>query len=255
MIKTVLNKKRFTHWYKPDGSPCHTIEGANGNIVKVDVRHAKRLGLFPSVTNILKLLAKENLETWKQEQLIKACMELQQGAQEDEAHYINRVVDCAFNKSETAIGFGLECHQFIQDVLQGQERAEYTLPKVTQSIIRDVLKREIASAVCEKEVTHTALKYAGRYDIRSVGHDGKSCLWDTKTQNTKAGEKVKIYDETVMQISAYDAIEPCTLHKCLIVSSTEPERVEVVTLEPDDIAEAFSAFKGLREVFKYVKGV
>lgn len=255
MIREALTKKRHTRWYWPSGKACHEITCANGVATQPDVRHAKKLGLYPSVTSILKMLNKENLELWKQEELIKACMALKQEQNEPIDTYVGRVVKSAFEKSDTAISFGLETHQFIQDVLQGKERAQYSIPEITQIAIRNTLRREIKEAVCEKEVVHHALKYAGRYDMRSLCHDGRSCIWDTKTQNTKTGEKVKVYDETVMQISAYDAIEPATLHRCLIVSSTEPERVEVVDIEAEEIEKAFKAFIGLREVFKYVKGV
>jgi len=253
-MKTIT-KNRFTHWYNEKGEACHTVTGKYGNEIKTTVVHARKMGFFPSVTSIIGLLHREQLENWKQDQLIRACMKINKTSEETDDQYINRVVEEAFTKSTTAIDFGKETHYFIQDLLQGKMRAEYSIPEITQNAIRNFVNKEIVHSICEKPLVHSVYKYAGQRDCRSVGRDGKSTTWDFKTQSTKVGEKIKSYDEWIMQIAAYDAVEPSDCYQSLIISSTEPERVEVMEYDKETIDAAFKAFLGLREVFKFIKGV
>lgn len=255
MVRDILTKNRYTNFYNPDGTPAWEVDGASGKRVKVTVVHARKLGLLPSVTNILSILRKEALEDWKQEQLVRACLDLQRGDTESEHDYVNRVVDKAFSKSETAKDFGSECHYFIQDVLQGKERAEYDLPELTIIAIRNELKKHIVTAVCEKPLVSAGYGYAGRSDCRSIGHDGVATRWEFKTQGTKTGEKIKTYDEWLMQVAAYDHIEPSGAWKALVVSSTEPGRVEIYDYAKDDVNKAFQAFLGLLAAFKFIKKI
>lgn len=255
-MKDILTKNRFTHWYDQYGNPMHETTGADGvKQVKVTLSHARKNGYYPSVTNILSLLKKEAVEDWKQEQLVKACMNLKRLDTESESDYVHRVVNEAFNKSTKALDFGSEVHYFIQDYLQGTMRATYSIKQETQNKIKEVLDKEIKEGVCEKPLVNKIFKYAGKRDCRSIGHDGKSTTWDFKTQGTVQGKKINSYDEWLMQIAAYDAVELSDCYKSLVISSTEPERVEVIEYSNEDIEEALKGFLGLREVFKFIKGV
>ena len=55
------------HWYYPDGRSLHTVPKKDGtgerNTTKAD---ARKLGLFPSVTAITKIVANPSLDRWKQ---------------------------------------------------------------------------------------------------------------------------------------------------------------------------------------------
>ena len=85
--KTQLDKyNKFTsesgHWYARDGEPMYTIIGANGKERNTTLRDAKSIGLVPSVTTILGMVAKPALENWKLTQAIKAAIDLDRGEQE-----------------------------------------------------------------------------------------------------------------------------------------------------------------------------
>ena len=63
------------HWYYPDGRSLHTVPKKDGtgerNTTKAD---ARKLGLFPSVTAITKIVANPSLDRWKQNQMLEACV-------------------------------------------------------------------------------------------------------------------------------------------------------------------------------------
>ena len=46
------------HWYTQEGEPMYTIIGANGRERNTTLRDAKTLGLVPSVTTIIGMIAK-----------------------------------------------------------------------------------------------------------------------------------------------------------------------------------------------------
>lgn len=61
----------MAHYYKMTGEPAH-FEGPAGGATTL--REARKLGLVPSVTEVLGILAKRNLEEWKRKQtLLAAC--------------------------------------------------------------------------------------------------------------------------------------------------------------------------------------
>ena len=80
--KTELDSyNKFTsesgHWYAQDGEPMYTIIGANGKERNTTLRDAKSLGLVPSVTTILGMIAKPSLENWKINQALNSALTLE----------------------------------------------------------------------------------------------------------------------------------------------------------------------------------
>ena len=75
------NYNKFTsesgHWYDQDGEPMYTIIGANGKERNTTLRDAKSLGLVPSVTTIIGMIAKPSLENWKIDQALKSALSLE----------------------------------------------------------------------------------------------------------------------------------------------------------------------------------
>ena len=55
------------HWYRRDGEPLHSVPSAKGEPRPTTLRDARKLGLLPSVTNVLGVIAKPELTAWVQE--------------------------------------------------------------------------------------------------------------------------------------------------------------------------------------------
>lgn len=63
----IVPRESASHWYFPDGTPLHEVPRADGKGQRpTSLRDARKLGLFPSVTNVLSILAKPGLDAWKQ---------------------------------------------------------------------------------------------------------------------------------------------------------------------------------------------
>ena len=88
------NYNKFTsescHWYTQDGEPMYTIVGANGVERNTTLRDAKSLGLVPSVTTIIGMIAKPFLENWKIDQALKSAIALEKDADESDEDFFYR---------------------------------------------------------------------------------------------------------------------------------------------------------------------
>ncbi len=64
------------HWYQRDGEPLHSVLSAKGEPRPTTVRDARKLGLLPSVTNVLGVINKPELVEWKMTQAVLAALTL-----------------------------------------------------------------------------------------------------------------------------------------------------------------------------------
>jgi hypothetical protein len=57
-----------THWYDKNGKPQYTVIGKNGKERNTSLVDARKENLVPSVTTIIGMAAKPQLENWKIDQ-------------------------------------------------------------------------------------------------------------------------------------------------------------------------------------------
>jgi hypothetical protein len=63
------------HWYRRDGSPCHEVPRAKGDGVRpTTLRDARKMGLLPSVTSIIKCADRPALNSWMQRQVAMSAL-------------------------------------------------------------------------------------------------------------------------------------------------------------------------------------
>ena len=63
------------HFYYPDGRPAYKVVGKNGQLRDATIRDARKLGLVPSVTEIMKIIPRPGLDHWKEDRLMDAVLE------------------------------------------------------------------------------------------------------------------------------------------------------------------------------------
>src|SRR5512137_513286 len=98
------------HWYQRDGVPLHTVPSAKGEARATTLGDARKLGLLPSVTNILGVIAKPELTAWLQEQAVVAALTLPRLDGEAEDAFAKRVVADALSTRDGAADFGSAFH-------------------------------------------------------------------------------------------------------------------------------------------------
>ena len=227
------------HWYKPSGEPAYTVIGANGKQRPTTLRDARKLGLYPSVTTIMKLAAKPGLERWKAEQLLMSALTLEQMPGESEQSWIGRVWQDSIQQAIKAAERGTQIHAAIEKYYQ-------SLPIDPEfSPIVQLVSREIFGVFgnpgwqAERSFAHP-LGYGGKVDLHS-----EKFLIDIKTKDGDL-EDVEPYDEHLMQVGAYSQGLELSNPTCaiLFVSRDQP-KVKLTILEKDDVEHGTAMFKWL----------
>src|SRR5262252_4840711 len=98
------------HWYRRDGEPMHTVLSTKGEPRATTLRDARKLGLLPSVTNVLGVINRPELVEWKMTQAVLAALTLPRQPGEGEDAFARRVVDDAQSRVRTAAEFGSAFH-------------------------------------------------------------------------------------------------------------------------------------------------
>ena len=70
MIAKEPRASESNHWYTRNGVPQYTVEAKKGGQRNTTLRDARAMGLVPSVTTILNIIAKPGLTLWLQQQVL-----------------------------------------------------------------------------------------------------------------------------------------------------------------------------------------
>ncbi len=252
------NKVSASHWYRDDGTPVHRLPTSDGRGERpTTLRDARRLGLYPSVTGILGVLAKPGLEKWKLDQVARASLRTPKMAEESEDYWCNRVRTAAFEQVEQAADLGTMIHGALEAAMAGEPYADDL-----RTYVEPVLawKQQVGIEIIDREsrLVNKQHGFAGTADVLfRYGRNGIGIL-DYKTRKTKPGEDVQAYDNQAMQLAAYGATYWGEEHigrvlaANIFISTTEPGRV-VVVKHPDPTRD-WQAFRMVAALWRYVNG-
>ena len=121
-MSTSTYKAESGHWYDKEGEPMYTIIGANGKERNTTLRDAKTLGLVPSVTTIMKMIAKPSLENWKINQILNAVMTLKQKKGETMQAFAYRCKQDGSKIGKQAAEQGTKIHAQIEKGFLGKSK-------------------------------------------------------------------------------------------------------------------------------------
>ena len=197
------------HWYYPDGRSLHTVPKKDGtgerNTTKAD---ARKLGLFPSVTAITKIVANQSLDRWKQNQMLEACVNNPIVGGENQEEYGDKMRQFAQKKMVDARAFGSLYHNAIDELNKTgflDNKYDEIKPYV-KYYIQWTRDHSVSFIDTEFVCVNEKLGYAGQVDGLAIV-DGKLTLLDYKTQDVKEDAKGNLkpnyYDSWVWQLAAY----------------------------------------------------
>ena len=255
-------KTDSSHWYDRDGKPCHTQPTKDGTDVRpTTIRDARKMGLIPSVTNVLGVISKEALTTWKVNQAIMATLDHR--INEGEAHdtYCKRIAAISQEQVYEAADLGKAIHAGIEDwINEGKMPQDEKIAASVQPVVDWIQKTGIKVQASEKILVDTRHGYAGTADLLFLyGNKGQGCgVIDFKTRKSETGKKMQAWNTEPLQLAAYahtawgvERLADCLIANILI-STTEPGRFEVVKhLDPP---KHFRAFLASLKMWQYLKG-
>jgi hypothetical protein len=231
------------HWYRPDGSPAYTIVGANGKERNTTLRDAKKLGLLPSVTSILKLAASPGLERWKIANAIKSALSLTRQEGESEESFLWRIVQDSEEIARKAREKGTEIHGAI-------ERLDRSGPYVAHVDAAMSAVTDWAGMMdWDSERSFASpLGYGGKLDLSAPGF-----VIDFKTTD-KPLSSLQTWPDHRRQLAAYRMGLNMPTARCAIcyVSSGEPE-ARLIELDAAELDKGWAEFKALLDLWRASK--
>ena len=102
----------------------YTIIGANGRERNTTLRDAKTLGLVPSVTTIIGMIAKPSLENWKINQALNSALSLERYENESLDEFSARCKHDSKKISIEAAERGTKIHGMIERGFLGKEKTK-----------------------------------------------------------------------------------------------------------------------------------
>ena len=203
-------KSEAGHWYTHEGEPMYTIIGANGKERNTTLRDARSLGLVPSVTTIIGMIAKPSLENWKINQALNSALSLERQEGETLESFAYRCKQDSKQIGLNAAKEGTKIHAMIEKGFLGKAKTK------PYKIIKAWLDETFPDEEWLAEDSFCAQKgYGGKIDLYS-----KSGIFvDFKTKDNLEGKDPAklVYDDHGMQLSAY--AQGCNFD--------DPERVSI----------------------------
>jgi hypothetical protein len=229
------------HWY---------VRGPNGEIQEahhLGIKEARQQKAYISPTTVLQEVRATpyNLDKWKRQQLVAACMDAPAAPQEDPAAYYERVNELSFRRSDTATDFGKRLHAIAEHYPDRQ--LDDTLNPWYDRFAEWHTMYVQEDLGLEERVMDTYLGVAGTLDRRVILKDGRLAIIDVKTQGIK--DRVYIGETWDKQGSVYvnavrrrDSLPMNPVFINVIVDSTAPNKFLMKEWLPDEINEAYREF-------------
>jgi len=248
-------------WYDQQGNPLYEVpcKSKPGTMRDFTLADARKMDPKPlvSVTSVLQVVAKPELEAWKIEQGIMAALTLPRLPDEPTDAFAARVVKDMDAQVDTAADFGRTIHRAIEAHLTGDMPALQALPESVMPWLDEFIKWQdsvqLAVHSTELVVVNTEAGYAGRTDC--CGHIGwqgiGDCVLDFKTQHIKNG-KPAFYPDWALQLAAYE--KALGFHASLmsvVIDSQKPSPPIVKVWE--DSWRHYEAFLNALALWKYLK--
>lgn len=235
----IVHAAESGHWYAPDGSPMYEIRGANGKLRPTTLRDARKLGLLPSVTTIIKCAAAPGLENWKQNQVLLAALTLPRNSGENDESFCARVIHDSQEQSRKARDRGTDIHAAVQGHFEGQSPAPEFWPHV--KAVADEVNALGSGWIAERSFGHV-MGFGGKCDLHS-----QSWVIDFKTKEFGPDDELKTWDEHAMQLAAYRRGLGIADAKAAIVyvSTTVPGCVRLLEIDEADLHRGWGMFSAL----------
>lgn len=244
------------HWYTKEGQPVYTVKVKNGNGRATTLRDARKLGLVPSVTTIIKAAAKPALENWKQNQVLLAALTLPKEDGETDDQWCKRIMEDSRQHAIQAAAKGIEIHAAIQGACEGFADPEYSayIAGVESALHEWHPGIPGNEWVSEMAFAHP-LGFGGKADLSAGVINIGRFVADYKTKGFGPDDDLKVFDEQAMQLAAYREGLGLKGARCAIVyiSITNPGVTQLVEFEEWELQRGWDMFRHLLAYWKYQK--
>ena len=239
-----------THYYTRDGKPAYTVIGANGKERDTTVRDAKKLGLVPSVTTVIRCAAAPGLEYWKTQQAILAALTLPKIEGEKDDDYLARILKDSKEQAKKAAERGTAIHAAVQGYYEGEQPSPEFWPHIQGA--RNAVSDWIGEQEWKPERSFAStLGFGGKADLSC-----SAAVLDFKTKEFGPEADLKTWDEHAYQLAAYREGLGVPQARCAIVyvSATVPGLARLIEIQEPELVRGWKCFYSLLQFWKSKNG-
>lgn len=241
------------HWYSREGKPCYEQAKKDGGLRATDLRDARKLGLVPSVTTVLGVVAKPQLEKWKRDQSVMAALTLPRKDGESEETLLRRIYVDSEAQAKAAAEEGTRIHDAIE--LYFKEGYPATGPYIEHvRATRQELSRlypHVKDWTAEKSFA-SDLGFGGKVDLHSPS---TGIVVDFKGKDGDFTDGKKLAYDQHWQLAAYQRGLRLPVSVCanLFVSRTHPGKVASHEWSVQDMADGWAVFEAALRLWKAIR--
>jgi hypothetical protein len=241
------------HWYTQDGRPFYEIAAANGNLRAVTLRDARKVLAVPSVTTVLGVIAKPQLEAWKVRQGILAALTLPKRDDEPEPEYLSRINLDSQEQAKAAAQEGNRIHDACECAMKGLPFPDAYRAHVAAVRIRlDELFPGVTDWIAEKSFAHDD-GYGGKVDLHSPS---TGIVVDYKGKDGDFSDGKKLAYDQHWQLGGYRrglSLPRGNVAANLFVSRTHPGKVAHHVWTAKDVDDGEDVFLAALSLWKRLR--
>jgi hypothetical protein len=238
-------KTESSHYYMATGESCHG-----------DLRSARKVGAYPSVTTILGAAGpqKGGLINWQVEQAMASSLTLPPIEGESLADFAKRAVLDSRKEVEAAAARGTHIHSLAEMIINREEPGALVTGYEEHYAGLKEWRECCVSKVHASEtvLVNEAEGYAGRVDLIADIH-GVIEVVDFKTRKLK-DKKTPAYETDILQLSAYAYAFTDEGMACrnILIDPVTGQLAEV-RYTAEQVHKAFEAFTSICKVWRWLK--
>ena len=250
----IVRASESQHWYTRTGDPAYTVKNKEGHQRPTTLRDARKLGLVPSVTTIIKCAASPGLEAWKLQQMMLAALTLPRAPEESEESFISRIQTDSKEQAKMAAERGSEVHAALESFFE----TRHVTTKFADAVLgtEGEIVKVFGDMEWSTEKSFAMNGFGGKVDLHSKDGQGVVIDFKTKEFTSETMDKAQGYSEHAMQLAAYRIGLGLPNARCanVFVSVTQPGLVVVREWEEAELVQAWKMFSALFEYWKAKTG-
>ena len=238
------------------------IDGPDGpQYVDGGLKVARDVGAVPSITTVLKVVAKPALTNWIQSEAVKKTVAICEAITRDgldpfgDKETLFEQVLTACNTKESA-DKGTAIHQIAQDYIERASLTSMDGMAESLSLLRAWIDDNLGEGKCEDILYSHTFEMGGRCDFHGMTKAGRSIVLDFKSQDVKPGKYPAYYPEFPMQLAFYDHClgERGEVDLVSVIIGTNPCRqgVWTKTYSQEERARAIEGIRHARGLYRYL---
>lgn len=241
------------HWYSRAGEPAYEQITKGGGLRATDLRDARKLGLVPSVTTVLGVVAKPQLEKWKRDQVLMAALTLPRQDGEAESDFLRRIETDSQAQARAAAEEGTRIHDAIEQYFKEGYPASGPYIQHVRATRAELARLfpDVSDWVAEASFA-SQMGYGGKVDLHSPA---TGIVVDFKGKDGDFTDGKKLAYDQHWQLAAYQVGLRLPVNVCanLFVSRTHPGKVASHVWPTESVREGWEVFAASLALWKAIK--